>query len=74
MPDYLVEAYQTADVDPDVTVHGGVRLVRSIFVPEDEVGLHLFAAPSAAALRKALARAAFAYDRIVEASTAGDAS
>ena len=70
MPDYLVEAYQTASGAPDVTPRGDVRLVQSIFVPQDEIGLHLFAATSAAAVREALVAVAFAYERIVEASTA----
>ncbi len=69
MRNFLVEAYQTGAREPDVVADARVRHVRSIFVPEDELGLHLFAAPSADALRAALAHSAFVYDRIVEAST-----
>ena len=71
MPEYLVETYDAgahktflAD-DPGA----GVRHVRSIFVPTDESTLHLFAASSSEELRTALERAAFRFERIVEAVT-----
>jgi len=44
-----------------------VRHVRSAFLAEDEVCLHLFEAPSADAAGEASRRAAIAYDRITEA-------
>jgi hypothetical protein len=45
----------------------GVRHVRTTFLPADEVALHLFEAPSLAALTRAGRLAALHYDRIVEA-------
>lgn len=74
MPDYLVEAYDPgahkafAVDDPGV----GVRHVRSIYVPADESTLHVFAASSLDELRIALERAAFRFERIVEAVTDDD--
>jgi hypothetical protein len=69
MPEYLVEVYA-----PEPGAHeaaraagGAVDHLRSIYVADDEVCLHLFAAPSRDAVRDALRRAAVAYDRIVEA-------
>ena len=44
-----------------------VRHVRTSFLPDDEVCLHLFEAPSADAVSEAMRRAALAVDRIVEA-------
>jgi len=44
-----------------------VRHVRSAFLAEDEVCLHLFEAPSAEAAGEASRRAAITYDRITEA-------
>jgi len=41
--------------------------VRSTFLPEDEVCLHVFEAPSLQAAGEVSRRAAIAYDRIVEA-------
>jgi hypothetical protein len=43
-----------------------VRHVRTSFLPDDEVCLHLFEAPSADAVSEAMRRAALAVDRIVE--------
>ena len=49
------------------TLGDGVRYVRTTYVPEDEVVLHLFEAPSAEALRTAGRTAALEFERIVEA-------
>jgi Protein of unknown function (DUF4242) len=77
MPSYLVESYaarspgavekarerarRTAELGADV------RYLRTTFLPDDEVILHLFEAPSAAALDEAGRRAALPFERIVEA-------
>lgn len=68
MPEFLVETYMPQrPVDVVAPVGDGVHLVRSLFVPEDEICLHVFAGPSVDAVRDALDGAAFAYQRIVEA-------
>lgn len=69
MPEYLVETYESERRSAFPQGSDDVRHVRSIYVPRDEVGLHLFAAPSPDALRAALDRAAFGFERIVEAVT-----
>lgn len=77
MPSYIVEAYvpdrpaavadarrrarRTARLADDV------RYVRTTFLPEDEVVLHLFEAPSAEVLDAAGRSAELAFERIVEA-------
>jgi hypothetical protein len=77
MPRYLVESY-LADSPAAVqeareraralgTDAAGIRYVRTTFLPEDEVVLHLFVAPSAEELGAAGRRVALSYDRIVEA-------
>lgn len=76
MPRYLVESY-AADSSlshAEACAHaqrlaavGGFRYVRTTFLPSDEVVLHLFEAPSLAAVQRAGERAALTYDRIVEA-------
>jgi hypothetical protein len=43
-----------------------VRHLRTSFLPDDEVCLHVFEAPSADAVSEAMRRAALAVDRIVE--------
>jgi hypothetical protein len=76
MPRFLVESYaaaspaavddarerarRTAELGP------GVGYVKTTFVPGDETVLHLFDAPSCAALDEAGERAGLQYDRIVE--------
>lgn len=77
MPSYLVESYlgrspealdeacSRARLTADRAT--GVRYVRTTFVPEDEIVLHLFEAPSAEALDHAGRRAALRFERIVEA-------
>jgi hypothetical protein len=82
MPSYLVESYLAparADELAATTSRArraaeamcaegvAVRYVRSTFLVEDEVCLHLFEAPSAEAAGEASTRAAISYDRIVEA-------
>ena len=44
-----------------------VRWLQSIFVPEDETWFLLYEAPTKAAVRRAVARAAFPHARVVEA-------
>jgi hypothetical protein len=82
MPRYLVESYlprtraaqlastkerarRSAEAMSDEGV--SVRHVRSTFLADDEVCLHLFDAPSAGAVEEVSRRAAIEYDRIVEA-------
>lgn len=75
MPRYLVESYATGDGVADACrrarlaaeQHGGVRYLRTTFLPADETLLHLFEAPSAGAIADAGARAALPFERIVEA-------
>ena len=51
-----------------------VRFVRSTLVPSDEIGLLVFEAESADAVREVARRAAIAYERIVEAVDASASS
>jgi hypothetical protein len=77
MPSYLVEAYvadslsaraeMREQAERAAALGKGVRYVRTTFLPTDEVALHLFEAPSVAALRRAGRLAALHYERIVEA-------
>jgi len=76
VPSYLVESYQgAASTVEDARLRArrtaelgkGVRYVRTTFLPGDETILHLFEAPSAAALDEAGRRAALHFERIVEA-------
>jgi hypothetical protein len=81
MPRYLLEAYvadgesaQSDVVGQATTVASfgaGIRHVRTTFVPEDQVVLHVFEAPSAGALKRAGSRAGLRYERLVEAFEAG---
>lgn len=83
MPEFLVEVYisrdgvTTAEVDQvclaahRLTEEGSpVRLLQSIYVPEDETGFYLFQALSLEAVREASARAGLHFDRISEAVSA----
>lgn len=77
MPRYLVEGYvadaPAAHAEAREQAHRagllgrGVRHVRTTFLPTDEVALHVFDAPSVAALQRAGRLAALNYERIVEA-------
>jgi hypothetical protein len=79
VPSYLVEAYVAGSVEAVEAARGrallagelgeakGVRYVRTTFLPGDETVLHLFEAPSAAAVGEAGRRAALPFERIVEA-------
>ena len=77
VPSYLVESYladspraveDTRERARRVAELGvGIRYVRTTFLPGDETVLHLFEAPSAAALDEAGRRAALPFERIVEA-------
>ncbi len=77
MPRYLVEAYVPATAAAQAEVREqvqraallgrGVRHVRTTFLPTDEVALHMFDAPSLAAMRRAGRLASLHYERIVEA-------
>jgi len=77
MPSYVVESYlanspaavsdarkRARSLTDDVN---GVRYVRTTFLPGDETILHVFEAPSLAAMRRAARQAALAHERIVEA-------
>src|SRR2546423_14438160 len=82
MPRYLVEAYVADSLAAQAEVREqaqraavlgrGVRHVRTTFLPTDEVALHLFDAPSIAALARAGRLAALHYERIVEAFEGGE--
>jgi hypothetical protein len=73
VPTFLVESYEPDRGDVRAAARRvaelkeGIRHLRTTFVPEDEIVLHLFEAPSAAALGKAGRQAALPFDRIVEA-------
>ena len=51
-----------------------VHYVRSIFIPDDETGLHRYCADSIEAVRAAAARASLQLDRVAEAIGDADAS
>ena len=82
MPSYLVEAYAAsgelaltearARACRAAELGAGIRYVRTTFLPEDEVVLHLFEAPSMEALDLAGQRAALPFERIVEAVDASN--
>jgi hypothetical protein len=65
----LRDAARRARLAAEALAEEGVRVrhVRTSFLPDDEVCLHLFEAPSADAVSEAMRRAALAVDRIVEA-------
>ena len=83
MPSYLVESYlaraahavelpattRRARAAAEAMCREGIAVshVRSTFLPEDEVCLHLLEAPSLAAATELSTRAAIPCDRIVEA-------
>ncbi len=82
MREFLAEAYHarsaTDENRPDkreiaravgLLARGGqaVRLTRCIYLPEDEMGLYLFTAESAAAVREAAASLGLRLERVVEA-------
>jgi hypothetical protein len=77
MPNYLVESYLADSADAVEKERGrarslederaGVRYVRTTFLPGDETVLHVFEAPSLAALRRAALLGQLAHERIVEA-------
>jgi hypothetical protein len=80
MPRFLVEAYVpdspsayaevSAQAERAMLLGRGVRHVGTTFLPTDEVALHLFEAPSIAALENAGRLAELRYERIVEAREA----
>lgn len=80
MPSYLVEAYlaDTSAAPAEAQARAQlaaesddrVRHIRTIFLPSDEVVLHMFEAPSEDALRRAAGRVELPYVRIVEAREA----
>ena len=77
MPKYLLEAYvpdsmsalgdARENAERTATLGEGIRHVRTTFLPEDQLVQHVFEAPSAGVLRRAGARAALRYERLVEA-------
>ena len=83
VPTYLVETYEpdregaiedaTASAQRAERLGDDVHYLRTTFLPEDEVVLHAFQAPSREALRAAAQRAALQYERIVETVEGGRA-
>lgn len=88
MTEFLVEAYVArTNVDREGLLIEGlgraigeltregqrVRHLGSVFLPEDEVFLHLFRAASRDAVRDALTRTGLTYDRVVDAVGHGSA-
>ncbi|MFY9579875.1 MAG: hypothetical protein WAQ33_11155 [Gaiellaceae bacterium] len=76
MPNYLVESYlanspaaveEARERARSVDDGDGVRYVRTTFLPGDETILHVFEAPSLAALHRAAGCAELQCERIVEA-------
>ena len=77
MRSFLVETYVADDPSAHAEVReqavraaalaGDVRLVRTTFLPSDEVALHVFEAPTLEALRQAADRSALRCERIVKA-------
>jgi hypothetical protein len=76
VPCYLVESYLPATAaareqsSRACRIAGNaddVRYLRTTFVPGDEIGYHLFEAPSPALVERAIRRAELPYERIVEA-------
>ena len=77
MPRYLLEAYvpdshaaqgEVVERAERAAAPGlGIRHIRTTYLPDDQVVLHVFEAPSAGALRRAGARAGLRYERLVEA-------
>lgn len=77
MRNYLVESYAANREGAIDDVHARARLaaelganvdyVRTTFLPDDEVVLHMFQARSAAALERAVQLAGLEHERIVEA-------
>lgn len=77
MPRYLLEAYVAdspsslgkarASAERTAELGEDIRHVRTTFLPDDQLVLHVFEAPSAGALRRAGARAALRYERLIEA-------
>jgi hypothetical protein len=83
MPHFVVEEYAAGlgrrDLDEVIerakraaaemsAEHVLVRLVESLFVPEDEICLHLFEAPSRQAATEAADRAGISTDRVLLAT------
>ncbi len=76
MPRYLVESYLPATAAAREESSracrvaesvGGVRYVRTTFVPDDEIGYHVFEASSPTLLERAIRCAQLSFERIVEA-------
>jgi hypothetical protein len=77
MPKYLLEAYvpdsssalgdARESAERTAALGDGIRHLRTTLLPDDQLVQHVFEAPSAGALRRAGARAALRYERLVEA-------
>jgi antirestriction protein ArdC len=82
MVEFLVETYAPCETPSAAARHAEdvaraaalltetgavVRLQRAIFLPEDDIAVYLFQAPSANAVRDAMTRAGLRSDRITEA-------
>ena len=77
MPNYLLELYLPRDrtVEPDELAGSarraaeqgaGVRYLRSIVLPDEELCFHLFGAPSAESVMEAGSRLGMPFERVVE--------
>jgi hypothetical protein len=64
MPRYLAEGYAPDPNGDPAVAFDGVRLLESIYLPEDELGLYLFEARSAADVQRAAEDAHLVIDRI----------
>jgi hypothetical protein len=82
MPSYLLELYVPRDhaVDPDVLARGaqraadqgaGVRYLRSLVLPDEELCFHLFDAATAASVAQAGSRLGMPFERVVEVLEVG---
>jgi hypothetical protein len=76
MPSYLVESFLGSAASVEEArerarrageLGQGVLYIRTTYLPEDETLLHVFEAPSAAALQRASRLAELDFERIVEA-------
>ena len=76
MPSYLVESFLGSAASVEEArerarrageLGQGVLYIRTTYLPEDETLLHVFEAPSAAALRRASRLAELDFERVVEA-------
>jgi hypothetical protein len=67
-PGHHVEAVSLA-ADQVNETGGEVRLLRAIYVPDDEIAFYLFESTSADSVRETMTRAGLRFDRISEATS-----